>query len=133
MKKLLLILVCLISFITASSQTQWYNSKSYAYKGVNDYGNWTSWSDWVSCNVNIKFDLSSDLIIIYSNKIQKYRITEFNGTRHESDGGQQAYFKAIDQDYDRCTIRLRIESNGNSQIYVEFANVMWVYNVKRTN
>lgn len=131
MKKLLLILICLVGFISAYSQTQWYNSKSYAYKDSDYYGNWNNWSSWIKCNVNIKFDLNSDLIVIFSNKTQVYRVTEFNGTKYENDRSQQAYFKAVDQEGDRCGIRLRIESNGNSQIYVEFSNVMWVYNVIR--
>ena len=135
MKKALLILICLVGLCSFSSnaQTQWYNSQSYAYKSTDYYGNWSSWSSWVDCNVNIKFNLSSDMIVIYSSKKQIYKITRFNGTKYDNDGGQQAYFKAIDQDGDRCTIRLRIESNGNSQIYVEFSNIMGVYNVRRTS
>ena len=34
-------------------------------------------------------------------------------------------------EYDYGYIRLRIERNGNSQIYIDFADVMWVYNVVR--
>lgn len=133
MKKFLFVLVCLLGFLSMNAQTQWYNSQSYAYKQINNYGYWDSWSDWIGCNVNIKIDVDDDWIVIYSNVTQTYLITTYEGTRYEYDGSQQAYFKAIDQDGDRCTIRLRIESNGNSQIYVEFANIMWVYNVRRTS
>ena len=46
-------------------------------------------------------------------------------------GGTNVKFYVIDQDYDRGSIRLRVERNGNSQIYVDFSNVAWVYNVVR--
>lgn len=132
MKRFLLILAVLMCFLTSSAQTQWYNSQSYAHKYIGYYG-WSNWSSWIDCDVNIKFDFNSDRIIIYSNRTQYYQVTAYHGSRVENDGSQQAYFTAIDQDGDRCTIRLRIESNGNSQIYVEFSNVMWVYNVRRIN
>lgn len=47
----------------------------------------------------------------------------------DSSGGKQLEFNFIDQDYDRGVMRLRVERNGNAQIYIDFANVMWVYNV----
>lgn len=131
MKKLLVTLICLFCCTFAYSETQWFNSDSYAYKTIDYYGNWNKWSSWNNCDVDIKFDTNADMIIIYSNKVQIYKITNYNGTKQEKDGSQQAYFSAIDYDGDKCTIRLRIETNGNSQIYVEFSNVMWVYNVVR--
>ena len=132
MKKFLLLIVCVFTCLGMSAQTQWYNSKSYAYKSVNSYGYWTNWSNWQACDVNIKFDLSSDRITIYSNKTQYYKVTHFHGQRYESDGSQQAYFTASDGKGGVATIRLRMEANGNSQIYVEYSNAMWVYNVIRT-
>lgn len=130
MKKFLVILFCLIGLV-ASAETQWYKANSYAYKQINSYGYWTNWTNWISCDINIKFDLSSDIIVIYSNRTQVYKVTSYNGQYPDNNGGVQAHYRVYDQDGDYGTLRLRIESNGNSQIYVEFANVMWVYNVIR--
>lgn len=134
MKKFLALFILMISLcgFTCSAETQWYNSKSYAWKQINSYGYWTGWSNWIACNVNIKFDLNTDWITIYSNKTQYYKVTTYHGTINESDGSQQAYFTAADTNGGVATIRLRIETNGNSQIYVEYSNAMWVYNVIRT-
>lgn len=134
MKRFLLILICLIglSTIEASAETQWYNAKSYALKQVNSYGYWTDWSSWQACNINIKFDLSTDWITIYSNRTQYYKVVKYHGDRQEYDGSYQSYFTANDSNGGVCTIRLRIETNGNSQIYIEYNNAMWVYNVVRT-
>lgn len=35
----------------------------------------------------------------------------------------------IDQDGDRGTLRFRKQNNGVNQIYIDFKNVQWVYNV----
>ena len=132
MKKFLIVLILsIIGFISIDAQTQWYRANTYAYKYINNYGHWTNWSDWISCSVNIKFDIDNDIIVIYSNKTQIYAIFDGGQQYTDSDGGSQIRFDVIDQDYDKGTVRLRIERNGNSQIYIDFANVSWVYNVRR--
>ena len=134
MKKILILfLLCISFFSNAHAETQWYKATSYAYKTMNNYGYWTNWTNWINCNISIKFDMSDDVIVIYSNRTQIYAIYNYRGQAYDSNGGIQAYFDVIDQDYDKGTIRLRIEQNGNSQIYCEFANVMWVYNVYRNS
>ena len=78
-------------------------------------------------------DFNDDCITIYSSKTQVYQITECARQFTDSSGGRQVEFAFVDQDDDKGHIRLRIEANGNSQVYIEFNNIMWVYNVKRTN
>lgn len=135
MKRFLLILLTCLSLSTTSfaQSILWFRSTSFAIKSKNNYGNWGSWSDWQSSSVNIKMDLDNDVIVIYSPCTQIYAVVSYDGQQNDSSGGVQKYFKVVDQDYDRGTIRLRVERNGNSQLYVEFADVMWVYNVVRTN
>jgi hypothetical protein len=104
---------------------QWYKTSSLAIKVVNK-----PWTAWEKCVVNIKFDLNKDKIVIYSNDPQIYTILEEVEPPYDS-GGRQIKFRVIDQDRDYGYIRLRIENNGNSQIYVDFSDVTWVYNVRR--
>lgn len=124
-------LSALLVVFSLRAETLWFKAFSYSYHETNSYGYWKEWSPWYSCDVNIKFDLSDDAIIIYSKRTQIYVITEYAGEGTDSDGGKQIAYRVIDQDYDRGTIRLRIERNGNSQLYVDFADVGWVYNVRR--
>lgn len=136
MKRLLLVLLLLCS-IPVYSQIQWYKTTSMAikYKRYNSYYGqyyWTDWSDWERCVLNVKFDLNSDQIIIYSNKTQIYTVL-YTEDQPRDNSGSQIRFKIIDQDNDIGYLRLRIENNGNSQIYIDFNDVMWVYNVYRTN
>lgn len=127
MKRILFILFALFSFITINAQTYNYRAKEFAYKYVNDYGKWTSWSDWYESNVKITINYSEDVIVIHTDTPQIYVVYKYNGTKKDDKGGVQAEFLVIDQDYDKGAVRLRIEDNGNSQIYIDFADVMWVY------
>lgn len=131
MKKLFLLFFIALTFTIVKAQTYYYNATSFAYKAVNSYGYWTNWTDWESCNVPIVMDYDNDVVTIYSNKTQIYKITKYIRKYTDSSGGSQVEFNFVDQDYDRGVMRLRVERNGNSQIYVGFTNIMWVYNVRR--
>ena len=126
----LLISLC-ACVMPVSAQTYYYKATDFAYKQVNDYGYWTNWSSWEVVNISMTIDFTNDIVSIYSKTPQIYRITEHVRNYTDNSGGVQAEFRFIDQDGDNGTMRLRIETNGNSQLYVEFSNIMWVYNVKR--
>jgi len=137
MKKFLIILITLFTFsiVNCSAQIQWYKTISVAikYKRYDSYYGryvWTKWSDWEKCRCDVKFDLNNDIIVIYSNKPQIYKVISIEEPPYDV-LGTQVKFRVIDNEGDRGTLRLRIENNGNSQIYVDFADVMWVYNVVR--
>ena len=132
MKKYLLILLCFIS-ISGYAQVQWYRTTQYAEATV--INNRYYWGDWESSNMRLCIDVDNDQIIVYSPRIQIYQVYGVynNGQPYVDDsGGTNIKFYVIDQDYDRGNIRLRVEKNGNSQIYIDFSNVAWVYNVVRT-
>lgn len=131
MKRILIVIMFGLFCVGAvQAQTQWFKATELAIKVVNN-GNWTKWSDWESVDIDIKFDLSNDLIIIYSQEIQIYKVLDQVKSPYDSNG-TQVKFKVLDQDYDKGFLRLRVENNGNSQIYVDYADISWVYNVVRT-
>lgn len=132
MKKFLLMLLMTLTLsATAFSQTQWYRTSEIAMR-YKQNGYWTDWTDWERCVVNVSFDLVNDVITIYSAKTQRYKVIRTETPPYDS-GGKQVKFYICDQDGDYGHIRLRIENSGNSQIYVDFADVSWVYNVRRTS
>lgn len=131
-KRLVLIAsIAVIAWASSFAEVRWFKAFSYAYKYKTEYGYWTNWTDWIGCDVYIKFELDDDVIVIYSNRRQIYAVYSYDGTSTDGGGGVYSSFKVLDQDRDRGVIRLRIEDNGNSQLYVDFADVMWVYNVRK--
>lgn len=127
MKKLLLVIAFLLSFTTINAQTYRYRANTFSVKYINNYGYWTNWSAWQYCDVTFTIDFDNDVIRIYSKSPQIYVVTKYVGNYSDYLGGNQMEFKVIDQDYDPGTIRIRVESNGSSQLYVDFANISWVY------
>lgn len=120
----MLIVTLLFGFtVVSNAEVRWFNAYEVAIKYNGE------WTDWEDCNVDVKLDISNDLVVIYSAETQVYSILyEIEAPRDSS--GEQIAFRAKDQDGDYCTFRLRIQNNGTKQLYVDFADVSWVYNVR---
>ena len=112
------------------SQTYAYRAFSAAYK-YKENGYWHDWTDWQEVSTVITIDYDNDVIRVYAETPQVYVVTNYDGEFTDNSGGQQVQFSVIDQDYDRGKIRLRVEKNGNSQLYVEFADVIFCWNVRK--
>lgn len=104
---------------------QWYQTTEFAYKLEGQ-----DWSRWYDSKITIKFIMNQDKIIIYSDDPQIYRVIATMDPPYDP-SGQQVKFKVIDQDGDYGYLRLRVENSGNSQIYIDFSDISWVYNVIR--
>ena len=130
---LLMFFTMLGTSVAQNYTSQWYKTTAFASQTYNYYTHtWNNWTPWQYSNMVIKFDLTSDVIIIYSHHIQIYNVLNVVTAYTDTSGGQQVKFNARDSDGDRVDIRLRMERNGNSQIYVDYADIRWVYNVVRT-
>lgn len=132
MKHFLIIVLLIIPISVFSQNNIVFNATSYAIAQVND--GYYIWSDWRKCSVRILFDLNNEKITIYSQSKQIYYIyEEYNNGEPYADnkGGRQIKFYVIDQDGDKGELRLRIESNGNSQLYIDFKDCAWCYNINK--
>lgn len=85
--------------------------------------------------MDLCINLNTDKITIYSPTIQVYKVySTYNNDNSYTDesGGINVKFYVIDRDYDKGTIRLRIERNRNLQMYIDFNNITQVYNIVKT-
>lgn len=127
MKKFVLgIIIALFTAIPSFAQTINFKATSVAIKETG-----YQWTDWQKCNILITFNLKTDKVVIYSRSIQVYKVLTQGESFIDESGGEQVKYRVIDQDDDLGSMRLRVETNGNSQIYIDFADVSWVYNVIR--
>ena len=127
MKKIILgIVIALLTTIPSIAQTINFKATSVAIKETG-----YQWTDWQKCNILITFNLKTDKVVIYSRSIQVYKVLTQGENFIDESGGEQVKYRVIDQDDDLGSMRLRIETNGNSQIYIDFADISWVYNVIR--
>ena len=133
MKKILFILMMLFTVTTVNAQSiATFLAHSYAYANINQYTGRYNWSPWYQCQVRIIINLNTDVVDIYSRSPQHYMIIGLGQEGYDNDGGYQVVYPVVDQDGDIGSLRLRIEASGNSQLYIDFSNVAWVYNVIRT-
>lgn len=117
--------------ISSHAQIQYYKTTSFAEAQI--YNGKYYWGDWKPSDMVLTINLNTDVITIYSPKIQIYKVYKTGNVFTDNKGGKQIIFYVIDQDGDKGTVRLRIECNGNSQVYIDFSNVGWCYNLYRTS
>lgn len=105
-------------------------STSLSSKYKTEYG-WTDWAEWEEVSVLITIDLQKERITIYSAEKQIYDIAENEGKEYDSDGDEILSFYCVDKDGLMCRIRfVTLHSVDNQlQLYVDYNNMKWVYNV----
>lgn len=130
MKRLLVMLVLMISMVSASAQVLNFRTTSYTYKENYGYG-WSNWAPFENSNLLITINLNTDVVTIYSSKIQRYQIIDYIGTTTDQDGDTTIKYRFIDQDGDYGHMRLVQRNGSKSEIYIDFRNVIWVYSVIR--
>lgn len=125
MKKLLLFILLSISVNTYADN--WLKATEFAFKIKID-NVWQEWSDWSSCDINIKIDFEKEKITIYSKEVQIYYILEEIEAPFDP-SGEQIAFRVKDHEGDYGRLRFRLQENGTRQIYIDFNNMSWVYSI----
>lgn len=125
-KKILALLSFCIMTTICFGQVQWYRATSFASKTVNS----SYWSAWEASNVQMMFNLTTDQIVIYSPVTQRYNVIRQVEAPYDNSGTQVRFLVTNSGGY-YGYVRLRIENNGNSQVYVDFTDGSIVYNVRR--
>jgi hypothetical protein len=126
-----LMLVLLTLSSAAFGQVYKMKSSSFASKyQINDY-KWSEWSEASESSVLITIDLNKQRITIYSQTKQVYDIAENEGKTTDDDGDDFYSYYCVNEDGLTCRIRLaKLNSqNGRNQIYVDFSDMKWMYNV----
>lgn len=126
----ILVLLMLVCSIVASAQVLNFRTTSYTYK-EKTYRGWTGWKPYQSSNMLLTINMDTDMVTVYSPKIQYYKIVSYEGTYIDNDGDQTVRFRFVDQDGDFGVMRLMQRISGKSEVYIEFSNVVWVYSVIR--
>jgi hypothetical protein len=128
-----LLFVGMLVLSTPRLQGQVYKLKATNFTSkINVEGRgWNDWADWEDSDVLITMDMDKDRITIYSKEVQKYDIAEYEGKETDDDGDDIWSFFCINEDGVKCRVRLaKLNSqNGRNQVYVDFSDLMIVYNV----
>lgn len=122
MKKLISLCIVFLGITVQAQDVQWLKAYELAV-------NYEGWSDWEPVNIDVKIDFNKGFVKILSKQTQVYEIlSQLPSIKDNS--GENLRFRVIDQDKDIGVLMFRVQNNGTKQIYLEFDDIGWVYNVK---
>jgi hypothetical protein len=129
-----IILILLFAGLCSESIGQVLKVKADAYsiKAKNENtGKWPEWPKWNDVNILITIDVDNDRIKIFSKKDQEYDIIQKLDESIDEDGDKTWKWLCVNEDGIKCHLKLvrPISGNGSSQLYVEFSDFKWVYNI----
>lgn len=112
-------------FLSVNVYSQTFYTNYLSTKSLITKDKWTDWSDWESCYYKIVIDLDSNTIIINDSKytIDKYLETIID------DNSKTIKYAVINYDNKSCFIRIREQKDGIKQLYLDYDDIVYVYNL----
>ena len=95
---------------------------------------WSDWSDFKEAKLVISIDGKKNLIVVNSPEIQVFRILAYN-EKIENENDAIVPFECRDNFGSKCQILVitKKKESNRMQIYVNYSDVKFVYNVYNTN
>lgn len=132
LKQVILLLALFLSTHDLYAQVSKCKATGLSFKTKNENTDrWSAWSDMESVDILITIDVDNERIKIFSKKEQVYDIIQSYKLYTDDDGDDVLKFQCVNEDGLKCMVRLlRLNSqNGKRQLYVGFADMLWVYNI----
>ena len=132
MKRIIFLCAFFLISVTVHAQVYKYSTTGFSYKSYNEtYGYWGEWSDWEYSNLLVVLDLGRERITVYTDDLQEYDIYDVDEDQYDSDGDLCLSMSCVDQDGNRCGVRLLYNDNVEAmQLYIDYSNVTFVYNIE---
>ena len=132
LKFILLHSVFFLLINTSIGQVTKFKTTSYSSKfKVENSSSWSKWEKLENTDILITMDFTNDRIKIFSKKEQVYDIIKYYDKETDSDGDITNQFQCVNEDGLKCIVILVLlnSKNGQRQIYIDFADIMWMYNI----
>ncbi|WP_284651042.1 hypothetical protein [Flavobacterium terrisoli] len=130
LKFLILLIAFGFGFQESVAQPIRFKTSSVSFTDKNNDGSWNEWSDFVEANVLITLDAKKDLIVINSAEVQSFKIRAY-GEIEDNEEVNIVPFECVDNRYSNCNIFIitKKKENNRMQIYINYNEVKFVYNV----
>lgn len=128
----LLVAFSLLLAFAATAQTVKFSATEFAYKFYNEHTRkWSDWSEWEYCGrMLVVMNFDRERITVYSKETQEYDIVKYYDKTTDDSGGEIVPMLCVNENGLRCNIRLRIQKNGARQLYVDFNDALFVYQLE---
>ncbi len=127
-----LILLIFVGYSSCFSQVLKMKAFEIAFKYQDEYSQqWKPWSDWEDVDILITIDSDPQRIKVFSKKEQIYDVIQYKGETTNSDGDITSEWLCVNEDGRKCGIRIVIPYKQSTiqQLYVDFSDFMFVYNI----
>jgi hypothetical protein len=136
MKKIIILSIFTCFILTSFGQVIKYRSQSWAEcKRVETTGEWGEWSELTELNILITADLDNLRIKLYAGEVIVYDIVYFDGESSAEGGAIVTKFKCIDDKGENIVIRhfnpSPNDKNKTEQLYIDFSDILMVFNMNR--
>lgn len=131
-RRLFFALFFIVLALSSVGQVAKFKSTSYSLKFKDKHnGKWGKWTQSEKAIVLITIDIDNDRIKIFSKREQVYDIIKYYDAKTDVDGDETIQFHCVNEDGLKCFVRfVTLNSNdGQRQLYVDFSDIMWVYNI----
>jgi hypothetical protein len=130
LKILSLLLIFSFGIQKSTAQPIRFKTNSVSFTEKDTKGKWNEWSDFVKANVLITLDAKKNLITINSQEVQTFKIKAY-GEIEDNDEVNIVPFECVDNKFSMCKIFIitKKKENNRMQIYVNYNEVKFVYNI----
>jgi hypothetical protein len=133
--KILIVLTVLSQgFLKSYAQPIRFKTSSVSFTDKKNDSTWNEWSDFVNANVLITLDAKKDLILINSSEVQSFKIKAY-GEIEDTEEVNIVPFDCVDNKFSKCNIFIitKKKENNRMQIYINYNEVKFVYNIYNEN
>ena len=129
-KIIIVILFLSLGLNQTYSQTYKFKTSGFSVLEKSEKGKWGKWSDLDLVNVLVTLDTNKNRIVIYSQIIQLFEITDYH-TVEENETDLVYSFTCKDNNGDDCTLSIitRKKQDNRKQLYINYADKIIVYNI----
>jgi len=125
MKKLILLVIILISTISIKAEVFYYTTSAIAIDNLDGNG----FGKWKQCNVDITINFETEQIIIYSSEIQIMDIESSYNIEYKDYTMVGLYIN--DTQYNKCLLKLFIYDSGSLYVKLEYNNIQYKYKINK--
>lgn len=131
MKKLLTLTLLLFTLtITLKADVLKLKATAFSFKAYNpETDSWTDWTKWEECSILVVINTDKDIIKVFSKETQDYDIIKYGPEENDGENGNIRTLYYVNEDGNRCNIRLRASNNSDYQMYIDFNDAIIVHNL----